>query len=83
MARYIILFYGILGLLVYGGEDRKTPRKAGHEFVDPLLRAQAASPMPESEKDWEVLKEKWMGYIYPHFKISSFSRNFALDNITK
>jgi hypothetical protein len=59
----IILFSGILGLSVYGEEDRKTPRTAGQEFVAPLLRARAASPMPESEKEWEVLKDKWMGRI--------------------
>ena len=59
----IILFSGILGLSVYGEEDRKNPRTAGQEFVAPLLRARAASPMPESEKEWEVLKDKWMGRI--------------------
>ena len=59
----IILFSGILGLSVYGEEDRKNPRTAGQEFVAPLLRARAASPMPEGEKEWEVLKDKWMGRI--------------------
>ena len=61
MAKYIMLFSGVLGLLVYGEEDRKTPRKAGRDFVAPLLRARAASPMPESEKEWEVLKKTMDG----------------------
>ena len=63
MARCIILFSGILGLLVYGEEGSKTPGTVGQEFVAPLLRARAASPIPESEKEWEVLKDKWMGRI--------------------
>jgi len=63
MIRYIILFSGVLGLFAYGEEGRKNPRKAGQEIVDPLLRARAESPVPDSEKEWEVLKNEWMGRI--------------------
>ena len=56
MFRYIILLPGILGALVFGEEDKNTPKLAGQEFVAPLLEERAASPVPANKEEWE---EQW------------------------
>ena len=63
MFRYIILLPGILGALVFGEEDKNTPKVAGQEFVAPLLEERAASPVPANKEEWEELKGKWVALL--------------------
>ena len=63
MRRCVIFVLGLLSAVLQGEELRSAPIVFGQETMDSFLPEKSGSPIPGSEKEWEVLKNSWMERI--------------------